>query len=438
MRLSEEQIKQAILHPDLDARTLALQYFTKSFTGDTTIIPLVIKAVEQYGRESSIFLIRECFSLPQTETTIEWCMEELRHHHDSDNSRYASTLSDLLTHADPQLMRTRESEILALPCFDTNLAYAFSERIQLLDEDADSLWKKLFDFCKCAEDPDLYDIDLEYACRLSEALGRFGAEVADQVLDLLNEEVDYSESSPRLLMQGFLLYLAGDLRLTAAVPLLIESLKIVDDWFNEEAQRALLKIGGDAVVEAVVNEFPREDWYFQFSGAGVLENIHSDLAIQKSIELFLEEPDDTILTFLGQATLSHFSTDAIEPVCEYIRTTAIDPDVIKLRETLIAVSTVLGVDFPEYEEWKQANAQAEATRRALLPKQFGKYTFGLSDNLLVDPEKNTADTEIEPVTQLTDFPKTIIREEARIGRNDPCPCGSGKKYKKCCLNKSGE
>jgi uncharacterized protein YecA (UPF0149 family) len=21
---------------------------------------------------------------------------------------------------------------------------------------------------------------------------------------------------------------------------------------------------------------------------------------------------------------------------------------------------------------------------------------------------------------------------ARIGRNDPCPCGSGKKYKKCC------
>ena len=23
----------------------------------------------------------------------------------------------------------------------------------------------------------------------------------------------------------------------------------------------------------------------------------------------------------------------------------------------------------------------------------------------------------------------------KIGRNKPCPCGSGKKYKKCCLNK---
>ncbi len=27
--------------------------------------------------------------------------------------------------------------------------------------------------------------------------------------------------------------------------------------------------------------------------------------------------------------------------------------------------------------------------------------------------------------------KTVVKE-AKIGRNDPCPCGSGKKYKKCC------
>jgi len=28
---------------------------------------------------------------------------------------------------------------------------------------------------------------------------------------------------------------------------------------------------------------------------------------------------------------------------------------------------------------------------------------------------------------------TIHHESPRIGRNDPCPCGSGRKYKKCCL-----
>ena len=32
----------------------------------------------------------------------------------------------------------------------------------------------------------------------------------------------------------------------------------------------------------------------------------------------------------------------------------------------------------------------------------------------------------------TPAPKTVRRDHDKIGRNDPCPCGSGKKYKKCC------
>jgi uncharacterized protein YecA (UPF0149 family) len=28
---------------------------------------------------------------------------------------------------------------------------------------------------------------------------------------------------------------------------------------------------------------------------------------------------------------------------------------------------------------------------------------------------------------------TAKRELGKMGRNDPCPCGSGKKYKRCCL-----
>lgn len=27
---------------------------------------------------------------------------------------------------------------------------------------------------------------------------------------------------------------------------------------------------------------------------------------------------------------------------------------------------------------------------------------------------------------------TYKKIQAKVGRNDPCPCGSGKKYKKCC------
>ena len=34
---------------------------------------------------------------------------------------------------------------------------------------------------------------------------------------------------------------------------------------------------------------------------------------------------------------------------------------------------------------------------------------------------------------LFDFPEPYVREQPKPGRNDPCPCGSGMKYKKCCL-----
>lgn len=32
--------------------------------------------------------------------------------------------------------------------------------------------------------------------------------------------------------------------------------------------------------------------------------------------------------------------------------------------------------------------------------------------------------------------ETVVHEGPDVGRNDPCFCGSGKKFKKCCLNKT--
>ncbi len=32
----------------------------------------------------------------------------------------------------------------------------------------------------------------------------------------------------------------------------------------------------------------------------------------------------------------------------------------------------------------------------------------------------------------------VVMKTAKTGRNDPCPCGSGKKYKQCCEGKAVE
>ena len=34
--------------------------------------------------------------------------------------------------------------------------------------------------------------------------------------------------------------------------------------------------------------------------------------------------------------------------------------------------------------------------------------------------------------------QTVVKDASGVGRNDPCPCGSGKKYKNCCLRTQGQ
>jgi hypothetical protein len=43
VRLSENRIKEAILDTDLEIRQRAIRFFAKSFSSDTSVMPLVIK-----------------------------------------------------------------------------------------------------------------------------------------------------------------------------------------------------------------------------------------------------------------------------------------------------------------------------------------------------------------------------------------------------------
>ncbi len=43
--------------------------------------------------------------------------------------------------------------------------------------------------------------------------------------------------------------------------------------------------------------------------------------------------------------------------------------------------------------------------------------------------------KLDAVTLLKHAAKSMLKRPKKIGRNSPCPCGSGKKYKKCCMYK---
>ena len=59
---------------------------------------------------------------------------------------------------------------------------------------------------------------------------------------------------------------------------------------------------------------------------------------------------------------------------------------------------------------------------SIFEKNGWKYKIAL------EPKKPEDITDLE---LLLNPPKTVVAEK-KIGRNEPCSCGSGKKYKKCC------
>jgi uncharacterized protein len=60
--------------------------------------------------------------------------------------------------------------------------------------------------------------------------------------------------------------------------------------------------------------------------------------------------------------------------------------------------------------------------------------FGLDEDDDLDLDGDEAAGRDE--TRLEGPQEPYVRHAPKVGRNDPCPCGSGKKYKKCCLGRA--
>ncbi len=69
-----------------------------------------------------------------------------------------------------------------------------------------------------------------------------------------------------------------------------------------------------------------------------------------------------------------------------------------------------------------------------LSKLYWNMLDAKADWLYNLPQWQTLLTEKERNDIKKDFKKSkTVVVEKKIGRNDPCPCGSGKKYKQCCM-----
>lgn len=88
-----------------------------------------------------------------------------------------------------------------------------------------------------------------------------------------------------------------------------------------------------------------------------------------------------------------------------------------INQKITAVLMRAQIPVRQPEQVRQATAEQRS--------DYSKYRTQKADYRSGNDDVMRQDTRERQVTQ-------PIRAEKTVGRNDPCPCGSGKKYKNCC------
>jgi uncharacterized protein YecA (UPF0149 family) len=168
-----------------------------------------------------------------------------------------------------------------------------------------------------------------------------------------------------------------------------------EDILLEEVATALISFQTDEVVK-VVAPYLKEEESLIFA-TSIIENIKSELAVQSLMEAYNELTDDADQDLMIEALCHQFSKTAL-PVIEKHMEKEYHTTMVEVEKVVYSYYTIVGEKHRELNDWKEFALQLDR-----------------------DFENRTPMFSQEPV-----------RNEVKIGRNDPCPCGSGKKFKKCC------
>jgi tetratricopeptide (TPR) repeat protein len=141
-----------------------------------------------------------------------------------------------------------------------------------------------------------------------------------------------------------------------------------------------------------------------------------------------KSPNDPALR-IGYGNVLMKTGREIEAVLHYKEALRLDPLAVEAYCSLGEYEGDKGNFSQAYEYFKKA-ADRFHTGHYYRTKEIDQLKEAIFLNLEHFEEVLGKGREQTPVLS---SPRLVKRE--KVGRNDPCPCGSGKKYKKCCLNK---
>jgi hypothetical protein len=430
--LTPDQIKPYLLHDDWHIRIAAVEYCSDSWSRDPDLIPLMLDACERFGEREDKLSLHHAGRFTLTEPSLDRVLDYLTKSEDEATIR---SLNAVIAHAPAELLIAREVAIRDNPNLDPEIIPRLDRRRDFSGWSGEKLWQELEQFARAAQDAvTTGDLDLDYSEDLVNALARHQVP-DDETLCRLLRDLEPEEGW----LEIFLVDLAGERRMTRAVPALVDKFRIDSDYLLERSLRALAKIGDPEASRLIRATYPTGDDDFKYFPPAVLAAIKHPES-EDAILAWLETEEDILFrTLLCAGLCELFSERGIEVVRNQIEA-EYDKTFTNLEDDLLPVIEVLGIDLPEADQWKKNRTKREQERARrmaewdALDRRYEELKAKGIDPLarLKYASESTSHREIPALPEPVPPVETFRRTGQKVGRNDPCPCGSGKKFKKCC------
>ncbi|WNS43501.1 SEC-C metal-binding domain-containing protein [Paenibacillus sp. MMS20-IR301] len=400
-------MKKFILHPESVVSNFALRFFAESFLyeNDTTLMPLVIDKLKQTKNTGTIHL-PYAYNFPQTEETIRELLDLRKSPSNSKNTNML--IQNILYHCEPQLLIPFKETIEQDP--------VWKKRVEQKNNLAKMNDQELLDvfrvFIEQSTGKYWGEFDAEYGDDIVNELARRSCMDSETVLQKLRNS-DPGDSSYEV---PYLIQLAGLMKLEAAIPVLCGFLAEEDDLLQSNAEEALVRIGTPEVIVTLKEQYPAsEDEFHRQFAASVLGKIKLPASEEAVLALLPEDRYLTSATTLADSLCELGASKALS-VVETMMEEGYARELLNLTDSIYAYCVISGRSHPLLSDWKKELAVQE--------RRMVKHEAELNRMF-------STKTPIGTHNRLNGTEKTYVSPE-KVGRNDPCPCGSGKKHKKCC------
>ncbi len=413
---SVADMKRSLLDPRSFVREYAADYLADCWARDADVLPTILQAIESFGIDHAYGMLKQADRFPVAAEVVEPLVELLSQ---TSNPSTRQAINRVLDHMSAA---TFAQHFDLLRC-DTKVEVAVLQRLRQHQELLElhltpaELWGEMQELARICDKSETWpkEIELGFHETLIREMAPHAVPSEEDIVRLLGEYPDDRGDWQEL----FLINLAGARGLKAAVPELIRRLPTGSEILLDESLKALARIADAATIETLRDRFANESWSFKNYAIGVLSRIKIDASEAALIDLLDQETDQSVRSMLCMALCRIGSQRGIELVLAQIESGFME-SLCQLTDEILPVSCLHNVDLPQFDEWLEARETREKFAESMLR---------------IDAGQRRAPTPNWSEPALSDRPlrvATSIRSPMKVGRNEPCPCGSSKKYKKCC------